>query len=52
MDVLNAEQQRMVVLRDLAQARYMYLIARIRLLALVGAADDEAVAAINRMLKS
>jgi TolC family type I secretion outer membrane protein len=51
-DVLNAEQQRMVVLRDLAQARYMYLIARIRLLALVGAADDEAVAAINRMLKS
>ncbi len=52
MDVLNAEQQRMVVLRDLAQARYMYLIAKIRLLALVGAADDEAVAAINRMLKS
>ena len=51
-DVLNAEQQRMVVLRDLAQARYMYLIAKIRLLALVGAADDEAVAAINRMLKS
>jgi TolC family type I secretion outer membrane protein len=51
-DVLNAEQQRMVVLRDLAQARYMYLIARIRLLALVGAADDEAVVAINRMLKS
>ena len=52
MDVLNAEQQRMVVLRDLAQARYMYLISKIRLLALVGAADDEAVAAINRMLKS
>ncbi len=52
MDVLNAEQQRMVVLRDLAQARFMYLISKIRLLALVGAADDEAVAAINRMLKS
>ncbi len=52
MDVLNAEQQRMGVLRDLAQARYMYLISKIRLLALVGAADDEAVAAINRMLKS
>ena len=51
-DVLNAEQQRMMVLRDLAQARYMYLIAKIRLLALVGAADDEAVATINRMLKS
>jgi TolC family type I secretion outer membrane protein len=52
MDVLNAEQQRMLVLRDLAQARYMYLISRIRLLALVGAADVQALAAINRFLKS
>lgn len=50
-DVLNAEQQRMLVLRDLAQARYMYLISKIRLLALVGAADADALAAINRMLK-
>ena len=50
-DVLNAEQQRMVVLRDLTQARYVYLISRIRLLALVGGADTEAVVAVNRMLK-
>jgi outer membrane protein/protease secretion system outer membrane protein len=51
-DVLNAEQQRMVVLRDLAQARYMYLISKIRLLALVGEADAQAVAAINRVLQN
>ncbi len=50
-DVLNAEQQRMVVLRDLTQARYLYLISKVRLLALVGGADLEAVVAINRMLK-
>lgn len=50
-DVLNAEQQRMVVLRDLAQARYVYLISKIRLLALAGEADLEAVQAVNRMLK-
>ena len=50
-DVLNAEQQRMAVLRDLTQARYLYLISKVRLLALVGGADLEAVVAINRMLK-
>jgi outer membrane protein TolC len=49
-DILNAEQQRMLSLRDLAQARYMYLISKIRLLALVGAADAIAVAEVNRML--
>lgn len=37
-DVFNAEQQRMVALRDLAQARYLHLLSRIRLQALVG--DD------------
>lgn len=51
-DVLNAEQQRMVVLRDLAQARYMYLISKIRLQALAGDADDQAVAALNRVLQN
>jgi len=50
LDVLNAEQQRTVVLRDLAQARFMYLISKIRLLALVGEADTQAVAAINQAL--
>lgn len=51
-DVLNAEQQRTLVLRDLAQARYVYLISKIRLLALVGAANVEAITEINRLLKS
>ena len=50
-DVLNAEQKRSVVLRDLAQARYIYLISTIRLLALVGAADTEAVRSINQVLQ-
>ena len=50
-DVLSAEQKRSVVLRDLAQARYIYLISNIRLLALVGAADVEAVRSINQVLQ-
>ena len=52
LDVMNTEQQRMQVLRDLAQTRYIHLMSRIKLSALVGDADAEAVAAINRMLKS
>lgn len=51
-DVMNAEQQRMLVLRDLAQTRYLYLLSRVRLLALVGGADVEAITAINQALKS
>jgi len=51
-DVLNAEQQRINVLRDLAQARYQYLTARIRLLALVGGLNDEEVSVVNGYLKS
>lgn len=35
-DVLNAEQQQTVTLRDLAQARYLYLLSRIRLQSLAG----------------
>ena len=49
-DVMNAEQQRMVTLRDIAQTRFMYLISRVRLLALTGNADADAVAEINRVL--
>ena len=52
LDILNSEQQRVLVLRDLAQARYMYLISNIRLLALVGGADVEAVVAANRVLQN
>ena len=51
LDVLNAEQQRVFVLRDLAQARYMYLTSKVRLLSLVGGADQEALQAINRYLQ-
>lgn len=51
LDILNAEQQRVMVLYDLAQARYMYLISRVRLLALVGGADTDAVAEINQTLQ-
>ena len=50
-DILNAEQQRTVVQRDLAQARYVYLISKLRLLALVGSADQDAVVTINNVLK-
>ena len=50
-DVMNAEQQRVQVLRDLAQSRYMHLVARIRLLALVGQAHTQEVAAINQLLR-
>ncbi|MEI6680947.1 MAG: TolC family protein, partial [Mariniphaga sp.] len=51
MDVMNAEQQRMMTLRDLAQARFMYLISKVRLLALTGGADADAIAGINQVLK-
>ena len=50
-DVLNAEQQRTVIQRDLAQSRYVYLISKLRLLALVGSADLDAVVTINNALK-
>lgn len=51
LDILNAEQQRVVVLRDLAQSRYMYLISRVRLLSLVGGIGQSDMAAMNQMLK-
>jgi len=51
-DVMNAQQQRVLVLRDLAQARYVYLISHLRLLALAGAADEAAVAGVNQVLHS
>ncbi len=51
MDVFNAVQQTMGVRRDLAQARFMYLISKIKLLALVGKADTTAVSEINKVLQ-
>ena len=46
-DVLNAEQQKMVSMRDLAQARYSYLISKLRLTALAGEVNDEAMRSLN-----
>lgn len=49
-DVLNAEQQRTSVLRELAQARYTYLMSRIKLMALVDGADEPFMVAVNQVL--
>lgn len=49
-DVLNAEQQLQSTLRDLAEARYLYLVSRVRLRALVGMDREESIAEINRWL--
>jgi len=51
LDVLNAQQQRMQVLSVLAQARYGLLLARIRLLSLVGRIDESALAQIGESLR-
>ena len=50
-DTLNAEQQNAAARRDLSQARLMYLLSHIRLLALVGAANAEAIQGFNGWLK-
>jgi len=50
LDVLNAEQQRQSVLRDLAQARYEYLLARVRLVSLAGSDVQAEIAAIDAAL--
>lgn len=47
-DVLNAEQQRVSALRDLAQARYLYLISGVRLAVLAGAFDRSRLDHLNR----
>ena len=50
-DTLNAEQQRVSALRDLAQARYVYLLSRVRLLALAGGPRTEVIDEVNGWLK-
>ncbi|MDB5871005.1 MAG: type secretion outer membrane protein TolC family [Ramlibacter sp.] len=50
-DILNAEEQRVSAQRDLANARYTYMISRIRLRALAGEADSDAIAEVNGWLK-
>jgi hypothetical protein len=49
-DALNAEQQKVSAQRDLAMARYTYLLSRVRLQALAGAPMLELVEELNRWL--
>ena len=49
-DTLNAEQQTAKAQRDLAQARYIYLISRVRLQALAGGPKTEVIDEINTWL--
>lgn len=49
-DILNAQQQRLYARRDLAQARYQYIMARVRLQGLVGAINEDEIAVINAWL--
>jgi len=50
LDVLNAQQQYTMVLRDLAQARFIYLMSKVRLEILTGNEKDETIGAINLFL--
>jgi outer membrane protein/protease secretion system outer membrane protein len=50
LDVLNAEQQRTLALRDLAQARYVYMLSSLRLESLAGEDRQSIVAKVNRWL--
>jgi outer membrane protein/protease secretion system outer membrane protein len=49
-DVLNAEQQLQTTLRDLAEARYLYLVSRVRLRALVGMDRERSISEVNGWL--
>ena len=49
-DILNAEQQLQSTRRDLAQARYLYLISRVRLQALAGGDKEAAITELNGWL--
>ena len=50
LDVLNAEQQQQTALRDLAQARYLYLLSHVRLQALAGTDQAAAISQVNGWL--
>jgi outer membrane protein/protease secretion system outer membrane protein len=50
LDVLNAEQQKTTALRDLAQARYVYAISRLRLQSLAGDERAASVSEVNAWL--
>jgi outer membrane protein/protease secretion system outer membrane protein len=46
LDVLNAQQQYTLALRDLAQARFVYLMSKVKLAALAG---DDAQASVEQV---
>ena len=50
-DVLNAENNKMTTLRDLAQARFAYMSSQLRLKALVNEADARTIDGLNQQLK-
>ena len=52
LDILNAEQQLAQAKRDLVQARYLYLMARLRLAALVGKPPLEAITEVAQAFGS
>lgn len=52
LDVLKADALKMESMRDLAQARYLYLLSRVRLKALTGLADKASIDEINAYLKN
>jgi len=49
-DTLNAEQQKVSAQKDLAQARYIYLISRVKLQALAGGPKTEVIDEVNGWL--
>ncbi len=49
-DVLNAEQHLQTTLRNLAEARYLYLVSRVRLRALVGMDREQSIGEVNGWL--
>ncbi len=51
-DVLDAEQRLQTTLRDLAEARYIYLVSRVRLRALVGMDRERSIGEVNDWLRS
>ena len=46
LDVLNAQQQYTLALRDLAQARFVYLMSKVKLSALAG---EDAVSSVDQV---
>jgi len=52
LDVLNAQDRQQQALRDLAQARYEYVLSRVRLQALVGGDKLQSIGEVNGWLKS